>query len=96
MYSNCAINSFKHLLFILRIFEVFNEMEIEINVINYKIFTKFKNNFKNRSKSKINFMMYHFLVKSKPHERINLLITTSMNIYQTKKSIPIVMKTCIS
>ena len=30
--------------------------------------------------------MYHFLVKSEPHERIDLLITTSVNIYQTKKS----------
>ena len=30
-------------------------------------------------------MSYHFLVKSKPHKRIDLLITTSMNIYQTKK-----------
>ena len=29
--------------------------------------------------------MYHFLVKSKPHERIDLLITTSVNIYETKK-----------
>ena len=40
--------------------------------------------------------MYHFLVKSKPHERIDLLITTSVNIYQTKKSIPVVMETCFS
>ena len=39
MYSNCAMTSFKHLLF-LRIFEVFNEIEIEIKVINNKIFTK--------------------------------------------------------
>ena len=37
-------------------------MEIKINIINYKIFTKFKNNFKNMSKSKRNFI-YHFLVK---------------------------------
>ena len=29
--------------------------------------------------------MYHFLVKSKPHERIDLLITASVNIYQAKK-----------
>ena len=44
-------------------------------------------------------MIYHFLVESKPHERIDLLITASMNIYQTKKekkSIPIVMKTGFS
>ena len=27
----------------------------------------------------------HFLVEIKPHERIDLLITASMNIYQTKK-----------
>ena len=32
-----------------------------------------------------NFIIYHFLVKSKPHERIDLLITASVNIYQTKK-----------
>ena len=37
------------------------------------------------SKRKINFTIYHFLVKSKPHERIDLLITASVNIYQTKK-----------
>ena len=37
-------------------------------------------------------MICHFLVKSKPHERIDLLITTSVNIYQTKKY-PIVIKT---
>ena len=35
MYSNCAITSSFS-----RIFEVFNEMEVEINVINNKIFTK--------------------------------------------------------
>ena len=29
--------------------------------------------------------MYHFLVESKPHERIDLLITASVNIYQTKR-----------
>ena len=29
-------------------------------------------------------MIYHFLVKRKPHERIDLLITASMNIYQKK------------
>ena len=40
--------------------------------------------------------MHHFLVKSKPHEKIDLLITASVNIYQTKKSIPIAMKTCFS
>ena len=51
------------------LFEVFNEMKIEINVINYKIFTTFKNNFKNKSKSKRNFIIYHSLVKRKPHEK---------------------------
>ena len=30
-------------------------------------------------------MVYHFLVKSKPYERIDLLITATVNIYQTKK-----------
>ena len=34
----------------------------------------------NRNFSKI----YHFLVESKPHERIEQLITASMNISQTK------------
>ena len=42
---------------------------------------------------KRNFIIYYFLVKNKEHERIDLLITASVNIYQTKKSIPIVMKT---
>ena len=27
----------------------------------------------------------HFIVEIKPHERIDLLITASMNIYQAKK-----------
>ena len=43
-----------------------------------------KNIFKNKSKRKRNFI-YHFLVESKPHEKINLLIAASVNIYQTKK-----------
>ena len=55
---------------------------------------KFSQNiFKNKSKRKRNFIIYHFLVESKPHERIDILITASVNIYQTKNSIPIVMKT---
>ena len=54
---------------------------MEINVINNKIFT---NLLKNKSKRKRNFI-YHFLVKSKPHERIDLLITACVNIYQKKK-----------
>ena len=45
-----------------------------------------QNLFKNKSKRKRNFIIYHFLVKSKPHERINLLITASVNIYQAKKN----------
>ena len=64
---------------------------------NNKIFTK--NIFKNKSKRKRHFIIYHFLVESKPHEKIDLLITVSVNIYQTKKEkkrIPTVMKTCFS
>ena len=64
-------------------FEVFIEMEMLINVIINKIFHK--NIFKNRSKRKRNFITYHLLVGSKPHERIDLLITASVNTYQTKK-----------
>ena len=67
-----------------RIFEVFNEIEMEINVIDNKIFTNFF--FLNKSMRKRNFIIYHFLVESKPRERIDLLITASMNIYQTKKN----------
>ena len=61
-------------------------MEMKINVINNKIFTKntFKNN-RNKNKRKRNFIIYHFLVESKPHDKVNLLITASVNIYQTKK-----------
>ena len=44
---------------------------------------------KNKSKRKGNFIIYHFLVKSKPHESIDLLITPSVNIYQTKLSIAV-------
>ena len=43
--------------------------------------------------------MYHFLVQSKPRERIDLFITGSMNIYQIKKKnkvFQIVMKACFS
>ena len=66
-----------------RIFEVFNEMKMEINVINNKIFTKLY--LKIRARGKKNFIIYHFLVKRKPHKRIDLLITASVNIYLTKK-----------
>ena len=41
--------------------------------------------FKNKSKRKRNFIIYHFLVESKPHERRDLLITASMNIYLPDK-----------
>ena len=58
-------------------------MEMYINVINNKIFTK--NIFKNKSKTKKKFIIYQFLVERKPHERIDILIATSVNIYQTKK-----------
>ena len=63
-------------------------MEMEINVINNKIFTKLY--LKIRATG--NFIVDHFQVKNKPHERTDLLITASVNIYQTKT--PIVMKTC--
>ena len=63
---------------------------MEINVLNNKIFTKLYLTIRVRGK-KIS-LIYYFLVKSKPHERTDLLITASMNINQTKT--PIVMKTC--
>ena len=49
-----------------RIFEVFNEMEMEINVINNKNFTKFYLKIRVREKD----ISCYFLVESKPHERI--------------------------
>ena len=52
-----------------------------------------QNMFKNKSKRKRNFIIYHLLVEIKPHKRTDLLITASVNIYQTKTSIPIIMKT---
>ena len=66
-------------------------MEMEINVINHKIFKIY---LKIRLRRKE--ISYHFLVKSKTHGRTDLLITASVNIYETKKSISIVMKTCFS
>ena len=74
------------------ILAVFYEMERKINVINNKIFCKII--FKNKSKRKRNFIIHYFLVKTKPYESVDLLITASVNIYQTK--IPKVMKTCFS
>ena len=42
-------------------------------------------------------MIYHFLVESKPHEKIDLLITVSAIKQKNKKrTIPTVMKTCFS
>ena len=60
-----------------RIFEVFNEMEMGINVINNKTFTKLYLKTRVRGKE----ILYHFLIKSKPHERIDLLITACLKIY---------------
>ena len=34
---------------------------------------------------KTNLIIYHFLVEIKPRERIDLLITSAINIYQTEK-----------
>ena len=65
-------------------------MEMEINVNNNKIFTK--PYFKIRIRGKQ--ISYHFTLKFKPHEGIDLLITVSVNIYHAK--IPIVMETCFS
>ena len=49
---------------------------------------KFSQNiFKNKSKRKRNFIIYHFLEESKPHGRIDLLIIASVNICQTKKKL---------
>ena len=84
MYSHCSITSFKHLWFIFKNIWSFswngngNKRHYQWNF--RKIIVK------NKSKRKINFIIHHFLVKRKPHERIGLLITTSVNIYQTKKS----------
>ena len=50
-----------------RLFEVFNEMEMEINVIN------------NNTHNFRNFIIYYFLVESKPHERIDLLSVNKMS-----------------
>ena len=61
------------------------EMEMEMSLT-----MKFLQNYS----SKRNFIIYYFLVKRKPHQRIDLLITTSVNFYQTKN--PVVMKTCFS
>ena len=54
-----------------------------MNDISDKIFTK--NIFINKSKQKRNLTKFNFLVGSKLYERIDLLITGSINIYHTKK-----------
>ena len=54
-----------------------------MNDISDKIFTK--NIFINKSKQKRNLTKFNFLVGSKLYERIDLLITGSINIYRTKK-----------
>ena len=58
-------------------------MEMEINVTNNKIFTQLY--LKNKSNKKKKIIIHHFPVRSKPHERIDLLNTANVNIYQTKK-----------
>ena len=59
---------------------------MEINIIN--------------KKNSKNFITYNFLVESKPHERIDILITATKREYlpdkKRKTSIPIVMKTYFS
>ena len=60
-----------------------------------KFFTK--NIFKNKTKRNVNFIIYHFLVESKPHGRLDLLIAASENIYQTKKEKKVFQQqTCFS
>ena len=49
---------------------------MEINFINYKIFTEVYLKIKVRGRK----ISYHFLVEGKPCERIDLLITSSLNI----------------
>ena len=44
-----------------------------------------KINDENKNKMKIKSIIYYFPVESKAHERIDLLITVSVSIYQTKK-----------
>ena len=58
-------------------------MEMERNVMNNKNFTKFY--LRNKITWGNNFIIYHFRVESKSHERMDLLITASMKIYRTKK-----------
>ena len=65
-----------------RIYDVFNEMEIDL-YINNKIF---KILFKNKSKRKRNFVIYHFQVESKPHEKIDLLINSNCEYLPDQKS----------
>ena len=64
-----------------KIFEVFNEIEMEISFTNNKVFTNLWLKIRVREKE----ISYHFLVESKPHEKMDLLIKASVNIYQKKK-----------
>ena len=64
-----------------KIFEVFNEIEMEISFTNNKVFTNLCLKIRVREKE----ISYHFLVESKPHEKMDLLIKASVNIYQKKK-----------
>ena len=57
-------------------------MEMKTNVTNNKIFTQLYSKIRVTGKKNI---VHHFPVKSKPHERMDLLNTASVNIYQTKK-----------
>ena len=74
--------------------DIFAEFYLNFNFTIIKNFHKII--FKSKIKMKRNFIIYHFLVKSKPHEITDLLITACVKVYQTKKSMSIVMKTCFS
>ena len=60
-----------------KIFEVFNEIEMEISFINNKVFKNLWLKIRVREKE----ISYHFLVESKPHEKMDLLIKATVNIY---------------
>ena len=60
-----------------KIFEVFNEIEMEISFINNKVFINLCLKIRVREKE----ISYHFLVESKPHEKMDLLIKATVNIY---------------
>ena len=60
-----------------KIFEVFNEIEMVISFINNKVFINLCLKIRVREKE----ISYHFLVESKPHEKMGLLIKATVNIY---------------